>query len=181
MTLGVSWTPNGTTTGIIGSIVLGPAVNGRGAVLGAVVAVLGAVVAVSDAILTPFWVCTTKSCWANRLDVLTSNLSLKSSPLTWEEISDAGPELEAERAGLDIIHASSWGKAAVQCCSGVYQGPPKPIPLLGRPSPTDGTGVMNIKVTLGSHYSTLRAWSVVVMRGHGPFASPTNVRHYSCK
>ena len=38
----------------MGSIVLGPATNGRGAVLGAVVAVLGAVVAVPDAMLTPF-------------------------------------------------------------------------------------------------------------------------------
>ena len=117
MTLGMPWAPNGATIGTIGSIVLGPAVNGMaGAVLGAVVAVLGAVVAVPDAILTPFCVCTTKSYWANGLDVLTSNLSLKSSPLTREEISDAGPELEAERAGLDIIHASSWGKAEVQCC-----------------------------------------------------------------
>ena len=79
-------------------------------------AVLGAVVAVPEAILIPFWTCTTKSCWANGLDVLTSNLSLKSSPLTTEEISDTGPELVAERAGLDIIHASSWEKADVQCC-----------------------------------------------------------------
>ena len=117
----------------MGSIVLGPA-NCRGAVLGAVMAVLGAVVDVPDAMLTPF--CTTKPCSTCLFGVLTSKLSSKSPSPAWEEIS----ETEVD-TGFDKIHASSRGKAAVQCClprwlarSSVYQGPPQ-LPLLGRPFP----------------------------------------------
>ena len=114
MTLGVSWATNCTSIGTMGSIVLGPA-NCRGAVLGAVVAVLGAVVAVPDPMLTPFWACTTKTCLTCWFGVLTSILSSKLPSPAWEEISEAGPEPEAD-TGFDKIQASRRGKAAEQCC-----------------------------------------------------------------
>ena len=42
-------------------------------------------------------------------------LSSKSPSPAWEEISEVGPEPEADN-GLDKIHASRRGKAADQCC-----------------------------------------------------------------
>ena len=92
--------------------------------------------------------------------MLTSKLSSKLPSPAWEEISEVGPEIEAD-TGLDKIHASSRGKAADQCCLprwlALHQGPPQFPPLFGCPSPTDIAGVLIIQVTFASRHPTLRA------------------------
>ena len=95
--------------------------------------------------------------------MLTSKLSSKSSSPAWEEISDVGPELEAD-TGPNKIHASSQGKAADQCCLprwlALALASTKDLlsfPHYGCPSPTDIAGVLNIQVKFASRHPTLRA------------------------